>query len=350
MSFIFIFLLFLFLSLALCLCASVVFLSVVAVSVFEFSPCLRVSVVSVSVRRPMLIRIGSRGSALALWQAEHVKGRLEALGHTALIQVITTTGDRLLDKRLESVGGKGAFLKEIEDALLAGDVDLAVHSLKDVPTVLPEGLALAAVLERADPRDALLSLGGQPFMALPAGAKVGTTSLRRQAQIRGLRPDLVVADLRGNVDTRIRRLREGVFDAILLAMAGLARLGRAAEVTEVLDTAMMLPAPGQGAIALECRASDEARTAAVSPLLHEPTLRAVTAERALLSALQGGCNVPLGAHAQLEGGTLWLRAFVARPDGSTLIRGEGRGEAAEELGQRVAADLLARGARELLAS
>jgi hydroxymethylbilane synthase len=298
----------------------------------------------------MLIRIGSRGSALALWQAEHVKSRLEALGHTVQVGVITTTGDRFLDTRLESVGGKGAFLKEIEDALLAGDVDLAVHSLKDVPTVLPEGLTLCAVLERADPRDALLSTGGRRLMTLPAGALVGTTSLRRQAQLRALRPDLVVADLRGNVDTRIRRLRERSFDAILLAMAGLERLGRATEATEILDPDVMLPAPGQGAIALECRADDKETARAVSPLLHQPTLRAVTSERALLSALQGGCNVPLGAHAQLEGDTLWLRAFVARADGSALIRGQGRGESAAELGLRVAEDLVARGARELMAS
>ena len=298
----------------------------------------------------MLIRIGSRGSALALWQAEHVKGRLEALGHSVQINVITTTGDRLLDKRLETVGGKGAFLKEIEDALLADQVDLAVHSLKDVPTALPDGLALRAVLERADPRDALLSAGGQGLMALPAGARVGTTSLRRQAQLRALRPDLVVTDLRGNVDTRIRRLREGSFDAILLAMAGLSRLDRATEATEILDADVMLPAPGQGAIALECRAEDAETAGAVSPLLHEPTLRAVTSERALLAALQGGCNVPLGAHAKLEGDTLWLRAFVARADGSTLIRSQGRGGSAEELGLRVAEDLVARGARELMAS
>jgi hydroxymethylbilane synthase len=295
-----------------------------------------------------MIRIGSRGSALALWQAEHVKARLEALGHAVEVRVITTTGDRLQTARLESVGGKGAFLKEIEDALLAGEVDLAVHSLKDVPTALPEGLFLCAVLERADPRDALVSAEGQGLMAMPSGATVGTTSLRRQAQLRALRPDLVVADLRGNVDTRIRRLREGRFAAILLAMAGLSRLGRLGEVTEVLEPEVMLPAPGQGAIALECRVGDKDTAHAASPLLHEPTSRAVTAERALLAALQGGCNVPLGAHAQLEGDTLSLRAFVARADGSAVLRAEGRGAAAEDLGRRVADDLLRRGARELM--
>lgn len=296
----------------------------------------------------MLIRIGSRGSALALWQAEHVRARLEGLGHSVEVRVITTTGDRLQAARLESVGGKGAFLKEIEDALLAGEVDLAVHSLKDVPTALPEGLFLCAVLERADPRDALVSADGQGLMAMPSGATVGTTSLRRQAQLRALRPDLVVADLRGNVDTRIRRLREGRFAAILLAMAGLSRLGRLGEVTEVLEPEVMLPAPGQGAIALECRVGDTGMAHAALPLLHEPTSRAVTAERALLAALQGGCNVPLGAHARLEGDSLSLRAFVARADGSAVLRAEGRGAVAEDLGRRVADDLLRRGARELM--
>jgi hydroxymethylbilane synthase len=296
----------------------------------------------------VLIRIGSRGSALALWQAEHVKARLEALGHTIEIRRITTTGDRLQDARLESVGGKGAFLKEIEDALLGREVDLAVHSLKDVPTLLPEGLFLCAVLERADPRDALLSARGEGLLTLPAGATIGTTSLRRQAQLRALRPDLVVADLRGNVDTRIRRLKEGRFAAILLAMAGLSRLGRLEEVTEVLDPQVMLPAPGQGAIALECRVGDTGIAHAAAPLLHEPTSRAVTAERALLAALQGGCNVPLGAHAQWDGETLRLRAFVARVDGSAVLRAEGRGEAADDLGRRVADDLIERGARELM--
>ncbi|HET8648160.1 MAG TPA: hydroxymethylbilane synthase, partial [Vicinamibacteria bacterium] len=205
----------------------------------------------------MKIRIGSRGSALALWQAEHVKGRLQALGHEVAIQVITTTGDRMQDKRLEVVGGKGAFLKEIEEALLAGEVDLAVHSLKDVPTALPDGLGLVAVLERADPRDAWISASGAALDALPAGARVGTTSLRRRAQILSRRRDLGVEDLRGNVDTRLRKLREGAYDAIVLAMAGLVRLGRDHEVTRPLDPGEFLPAPGQGVIGLECRLRDE---------------------------------------------------------------------------------------------
>jgi len=293
-------------------------------------------------------RIGSRGSALALWQAEHVRQRLLALGHEAAIQVITTTGDRVQDRRLEEVGGKGAFLKEIEEAMLAGEVDLAVHSLKDVPTALPAGLRLCAILERADPRDALLSSSGLSLKRLPAGARVGTTSLRRRAQVAALRPDVVLQDLRGNVDTRIRRLREGVCDAILLAVAGLERLGRRAEATEVLEPDVFLPAPGQGAIALECREADQAVAIAVAPLDHPRTARAVAAERALLAGLQGGCNVPLGAYAVEENGALRLTAFVARPDGSGLLRGQARDVDPRRAGSALAEQLLARGARELM--
>jgi hydroxymethylbilane synthase len=295
-----------------------------------------------------VIRIGSRGSALALWQAEHVKARLRELGHEATITVITTTGDRVLDRRLENVGGKGAFLKEIEEALLARDVDLAVHSLKDVPVALPDGLRLCAFLERADPRDVLVSASGRLLDELPSGARIGTTSLRRQAQLRALRPQLVVADLRGNVDTRLRKLGEGQYDAILLAKAGITRLGRQDEITEVLEPERLLPAPGQGAIVLECRVGDGAVAAAVAPLHHEPTARAVGAERAFLRALGGGCNVPLGAYAAPDGAGLWLRALVARADGSALVRAERRGDDAEALGRALAEELLSRGARELL--
>lgn len=294
------------------------------------------------------IRIGTRGSALALWQAHHVKGLLEARGHAVELHVITTTGDKLLDRRLELVGGKGAFLKEIEEALLAGQVDLAVHSLKDVPTQLPQGLGLCAFLERADPRDGLASRDGRGLDALPQGARVGTTSLRRQAQLRARRPDLEIVDLRGNVDTRLRKLREGEFDAILLAMAGVTRLGRAAEMTEVIEPEVLLPAPGQGAIALECRTDDAAVRSAAAALNHADTERAVTAERSFLSALGGGCNVPLGAWARPDGDGLRLSALVAREDGSTLLRGEGQGGNPAELGRRVADDLLARGAGALL--
>jgi hydroxymethylbilane synthase len=295
------------------------------------------------------IRLGTRGSALALWQAEHVRERLTRNGHAVEVVKITTTGDRILDRRLETIGGKGAFLKEIEEALWAREVDLAVHSLKDVPTALPEGLALCAFLERADPRDALLSTSGEPLARLAPGARVGTTSLRRGAQVKAQRPDLHVEDLRGNVDTRIQRLREGRYDAILLAMAGLTRLGRTDEVTERLDPWAFLPAPGQGVMALECRSEDGDVRAAAQALHHAETERAVTAERTFLAALGGGCNVPLGAYAVTDGGALRLAGFVARPDGSALLRAEGRGADPAALGNAVADDLKARGAVALLA-
>jgi hydroxymethylbilane synthase len=293
------------------------------------------------------IRIGTRGSALALWQTHHVRGRLEALGHQVELVVITTTGDRVLDRRLEAVGGKGAFLKEIEEAMVAGGIDLAVHSLKDVPTALPEGLSLCAILERADPRDALVS-GGARLADLPKGARVGTTSLRRRALVASMRPDVVLEDLRGNVDTRINRLREGRFDAILLAMAGLTRLGRVGEVTEALDPRTFVPAPGQGAVALECRDADARVREAVAPLDHPPTARAVAAERAFLAALGGGCNVPLGAHAFAARDGLDLVGFVAAKDGSVFLRGEARGEDPAETGRSLASQLAARGATALL--
>jgi hydroxymethylbilane synthase len=297
----------------------------------------------------MVIRIGTRGSALALWQAQHVKSRLEALGHSVTLVPIVTAGDRLLDRPLELIGGKGAFLKEIEEALLAGEVDLAVHSLKDVPTSLPPGLKLVAFLERADARDVLVSAHGEHLDDLRTGAVIGTTSLRRRAQLLARRPDLAVADLRGNVDTRLRRLREGRFDAIVLALAGLTRLDRAAEASEILDVDVLLPAPGQGVIALECRAKDLDLAHAVAPLDHAPSARCATAERAFLHALGGGCNVPLGAHAQIDGARVRLHALVARADGSVVLRGAGEHADAVELGRAVAQDLLARGAAALVA-
>jgi hydroxymethylbilane synthase len=296
------------------------------------------------------VRIGTRGSALALWQAEHVKERLEALGHEVALRRIVTTGDRLQDRRLELVGGKGAFLKEIEEALVAREVDLAVHSLKDVPTALPAGLVLCAFLERADPRDALVT-DGRTLAQLPAGARVGTTSLRRRALLGALRPELDVQDLRGNVDTRLRRLREGAFDAVVLAMAGLTRLGRAAEASEPLDARRFVPAPGQGAIALECREDDASVRDAAAALHHEATARAVAAERALLATLGGGCNVPLGAHAVgADGadGPLELVAFVASLDGARLIRAERRGEQPDALGRALGEELLGQGAAALI--
>jgi hydroxymethylbilane synthase len=292
------------------------------------------------------IRIGTRGSALALWQARHVRDRLQALGHAVELRTIVTTGDRVLDRRLEAVGGKGAFLKEIEEALLAGEVDLAVHSLKDVPTTLPAGLELCAFLERADPRDAWLSADRRALPAMPQGARVGTTSLRRIALLRDLRPDLVLQDLRGNVDTRIRRLRERAFDAIVLAMAGLARLGRQADVTHPLDAETFVPAPGQGVVALECREGDERVRGAVAPLHHAATAAAAAAERAVLSVLGGGCNVPMGAHARADGGGLRLVAFVERARGGGLVRATASGADPFALGRAVGEDLRRRAAAE----
>ena len=286
------------------------------------------------------IRIGTRGSALALWQADHVAGRLRAAGHHVDIKRITTTGDRTLDKRLETVGGKAAFLKEIEEALVAREVDLAVHSLKDVPTALPDGLALCAFLAREDPRDAVLSLEGKALAGLPRGARVGTTSLRRAALIKELRKDLVIEDLRGNVDSRIRRLREGRFDAILLAMAGLIRLGRESEVAEALNPVQFIPAPGQGVIALECRAGDRTILEAAAPLHDLPTARGVDAERAVLAGLGGSCNVPMGAYAEANGRTLRLWGFLARPDGSRMVRAHVEGDDPQEVGGELAEQLL----------
>jgi hydroxymethylbilane synthase len=295
-----------------------------------------------------VIRIGTRGSALARAQAEHVTTRLAALGHDAEPVVIQTTGDRVLDRPLAYVGGKGAFLKEIEEALLASEIDLAVHSLKDVPTVVPRGLALCAFLERADPRDALLSASGLGLEQLPAGARVGTSSLRRRAQILALRPDLAVVELRGNVDTRLRKLGEGQCDALVLAMAGLLRLGRQDEVVEPLDPAVLLPAPGQGVIALECRVDDAELWAQVAPLHHAPSARAAAAERGFLAALGGDCNVPLAAFAEGQYEGLWLRGLVASADGARILRAEAAGNEPEALGRRVADDLLSRGAGALL--
>ena len=286
------------------------------------------------------IRIGTRGSALALWQANHVAGHLRALGHGIEIRRITTTGDRVLDRRLDNVGGKAAFLKEIEEALLAREIDLAVHSLKDVPTAQPDGLVLCAFLPREDPRDAVLSLDGRTLSGLKAGARVGTTSLRRQALIRERRRDLVIEDLRGNVDSRIRRLREGKYDAILLAMAGLNRLGKQDEVAEALNPVQFIPAPGQGVIGLECRRDDAAVQAATAPLHDAATARRVEAERALLAGLGGGCNVPMGAYAEVSGRVLRLWAFLARPDGSHIVRRHGEGDDPAALGAQLAEELL----------
>jgi hydroxymethylbilane synthase len=293
-----------------------------------------------------MLVIASRGSQLALWQAHWVEAQLTARGHECRIEIIKTTGDKITDVPLAKVGTKGLFTKEIEEALLEGRADLAVHSLKDLPTELPEGLVLAAVPPREDPRDAIV---GRRLADLPHGAKVGTSSLRRSAQLRKLRPDLAIESVRGNLDTRLRKLDEGQYDAIVLAAAGLKRLGWAARIAEVLDPGIMCSAVGQGALAIETRASGAGLRAC--SVLNDPATRtAVTAERGVLAALGGGCQVPIGAHARVEKGRLHLQAIVAAPDGTKLIRAESEGEPAdaEALGRELGDELLARGARRIL--
>jgi hydroxymethylbilane synthase len=296
----------------------------------------------------MLI-IGSRGSQLALWQARWVEARLNGLGYAARIEIIRTTGDKITDVPLAKVGTKGLFTKEIEEALLAGAVDLAVHSLKDMPTELPAGLTLAAVTEREDPRDVLV---GRKLAELPAGARVGTSSLRRTAQLLALRPDLAVEPVRGNLDTRLRKVDQGQYQAVMLAAAGLCRMGWQDRISEVLPPEAVCPAAGQGALALETREDGGAGREACLRLNHEPARIAVTAERAVLRALGGGCQVPIGAHAVVSSGGLHLRAVVISPDGKTLIgrTAEGPAAGAEALGKALAEELLAAGAREILAA
>jgi len=293
-----------------------------------------------------MLVIASRGSALALWQAHWIQGQLAAAGHESRIEIIKTTGDKITDVPLAKVGTKGLFTKEIEEALLDGRADLAVHSLKDLPTELPDGLVLAAVPPREDPRDAMV---GKRLTELERGARVGTSSLRRAAQLRQMRPDLEIVSVRGNVDTRLRKLDEGQFDAILLASAGLKRLGWAERIAEILGPELMCPAVGQGALAIETRPEGAGHD--VCAALDDPeTHVAVTAERALLRALGGGCQVPIGAHATVADGRLKLTGIVASPDGAQLIRAvaEGAEADAEALGREVAAELLSQGAREIL--
>ena len=291
------------------------------------------------------IVIGSRGSQLALWQAHHIASRLRVLGAETRIEIIRTTGDKITDVPLAQVGGKGLFSKEIEDALLSGAIDLAVHSLKDMPTALPDGLILAAIPEREDPRDALI---GKALAQLGPGSKVGTSSVRRAAQLHALGRGFIIENLRGNVDTRLRKLDEGHYDAIVLAAAGLRRLGWADRIGEVLDPAVMCPAVGQGALAIETRDDQGAGHAAARKLEHAATRAAITAERSLLATLEGGCQVPAGAYAVVDGASIRLRAIVASPDGSALIRDSAEGTDAVALGTMLGNRLLASGAREIL--
>lgn len=296
----------------------------------------------------MKLRIGTRGSALALWQARRVAQRLAGLGVETEIETIRTTGDKVTDVPLARVGSKGLFTKEIEEALLEGRIDLAVHSLKDLPVELPAGLALAAVPERESPLDAVV---GRRLAELPPGARVGTSSLRRAAQLRRLRPDLEIEDIRGNLDTRLRKLDEGRYDAILLAAAGLVRLGLEARIAERLPPETMCPAVGQGALAVETRAEPDPAFAVCAQLEDRAARCAVEAERALLAALGGGCQVPLGAHAWLDGGRLRLRAVVADPATGDVFETLREGDPArpQELGREAALALLEAGARRVIA-
>ncbi len=296
--------------------------------------------------------VGTRGSRLAVWQAEWVQARLQALapGLTVRLERIKTAGDKITDVPLAAIGGKGLFVKEIEEALQRGDIDLAVHSMKDVPTRLPEGLEILCVPAREDPRDVLISHSGRGLDELPRGARIGTSSLRRQAQLLNRRPDFAVTMLRGNLDTRLRKLRQGDYEAIILAAAGLKRMGWAGEVTEYLSPAVSLPAIGQGALGLEGRRDDRFVRQLVAPLDHLPTRLAVMAERALLERLEGGCQVPIAAHATVQDDRLALEALIASVDGRRLVRDrlEGRAEAAQVLGVRLAERLLAQGGDTIL--
>ncbi len=296
--------------------------------------------------------LGTRGSKLAVHQSEWVKAKIEALAPhvTVTLQRIQTSGDKILDVPLAKVGGKGLFVKEIEEALLSGQIDLAVHSMKDVPTELPEGLDLLCVPIREDPRDALISRDGRTFRCLLPRSRIGTSSLRRQAQMLQARPDLSISMLRGNLDTRLKKLREGQFDAIVLAAAGLRRLEWAHEITEYLDPQISLPAIGQGALGIEGRRDDHFVRSILSGLEHASTRTAVLAERALLHRLQGGCQVPIAAHATLNGTELTIDGLVASVDGKTVIREHVRGSSAdpESAGVLLAERLIARGADKIL--
>jgi hydroxymethylbilane synthase len=294
------------------------------------------------------LRIGSRGSQLALWQANHVAGLLRQSGFQVEIEIIKTTGDKITEVALSQVGTKGMFTKEIEEALAEGRVDLAVHSLKDLPTDLASQFSLAAVMTRQDPRDVFLSLQYGRFADLPSGARVGTSSLRRQAQLKSVRPDLTIFPLRGNVDTRLRKLESGEFDAIILAAAGLNRLQRTERIREVLPVELVCPAVGQGALGIEARASDTATLKYLAFLDDAAARRSTSAERALLRTLGGGCQVPIGAYAEPEDGWLRLTAVVAQPDGSEVLREQQTGEDPEELGSRVGKLLLEKGADAIL--
>ena len=303
---------------------------------------------------PRRLTIATRESALALWQAEHVRGQLSSRyrGTSVDLLGITTQGDRIVDRPLASIGGKGLFIKELETALREGRADLAVHSLKDVPMELPEGFVMAAISAREDPRDALVSIHHDALASMPAGSIVGTSSLRREAQLRERHPQLRIESLRGNVHTRLRKLDEGRYDAIILAAAGLKRLGLGTRIRALLDADESLPAPGQGALAIECRADRLDVQGALAPLADRGTTLATMAERAFSRALGGSCQTPLAAYAEWEEDRLWLRGLLASRDGSDVMRGETESVVADEreataLGVALADQFLGRGAHRL---
>lgn len=301
------------------------------------------------------LTIGTRGSQLAMWQTNWVKVQIEGRhpGIVVEVQVISTKGDRVLDVSLPKLGeqGKGLFTKELEDAILEQRIDFAVHSLKDLPTELPAGLHIGAICEREDARDALIARGTiKSFADLPERAQIGTSSLRRQAQLRAARANLVIQPIRGNVDTRLRKLDEGQYDAIILAAAGLHRLGHSGRITEHLSEELMLPAVGQGALAIECRDDDARTNEIIGELNHEPTRLACQAERAFLKGLGGGCMVPIAAHAWIDSSVMTLAGLVASPDGSEAMREKRTGHVqdAELIGRELADELLSRGADRIL--
>ncbi len=300
------------------------------------------------------LRIATRESPLALWQAHYVKTALQAQHKELAVELVpmTTRGDQILDSPLAKVGGKGLFVKELECAMLADEADIAVHSMKDVPMEFPDGLGLAVICEREDPSDALVSNQYQSLDALPEGARVGTSSFRRQCQLKRLRPDLTILDLRGNVGTRLSKLDAGDYDAIILAAAGLLRLELSDRIVQRLDSDLVLPAGGQGAIGIECRTEDIKILQLVDCLHHGGTASRVTAERAVNAKLQGGCQVPIASFAELRGDNLYLRALVGSLDGSQILRTERLGNMhdAEQLGIQAAEDLLAQGAGKILES
>ncbi len=301
-----------------------------------------------------MIKIATRKSALALWQANHVQALLHEAHSGIEIELvkIVTEGDRIVDRPLSQIGGKGLFLKELERALLNGEADLAVHSMKDVPADMADGLVLEAVLPRANPYDALVSRDGRKLAELPAGSRIGTSSLRRQSLLLALRPDLVVVDLRGNVDTRLRKLDEGQYDAIILACAGLQRLGLGDRITETLDSTGWLPASTQGIIGLQCREADAETKSLIRPLADQGTAVVADAERTVARVLEATCQVPLAVHGVLVGETIQLEAVVATPDGKEIVKVSGEADAADAvaLGERLAAELLEKGAGKIIAA